>query len=72
MLWSLCLNFCHERPADHASGLLCNEKEHVLALVHVLDLAQVYRLLELGKREGLPKDKLLLILVELRLLNCRQ
>ena len=70
MLWSLCLNFCHERPADHASGLLCNEKEHVLALVHVLDLAQIDGLLKLGQGEGLSEYELLLLLVELRLLNC--
>ena len=69
ILRPLCFNFCHQRATYHASRLLGNEEEHVARLVHVLHLAQIYRLLQLSQSKCLAQDKLLLLFVELRLLD---
>ena len=69
ILGPLCFNFCHQRATYHASGLLGNEEEHVARLVHILNLAQVYRLLQLGQSKRLAQDKLLLLFVKLGLLD---
>ena len=45
-LRALSLNFLHQRAAHHACWLFSDEEEHILRLVHVLDLAKINRLLQ--------------------------
>ena len=66
------LDLLHEGAADHAGWFFGDEEEHVRRLVHVLNLAHVYRLLQIRQRQRLPQNVLLLLFVELALLHSRE
>lgn len=72
VLWSLCLNFGHKGATNHTCGLLGDEEKHVCRLVHIFNLAHINRLLKFRQCKSLSQDKLLLLFVKLRLLNCCQ
>ena len=72
MLGPFFFNSVHQRATDHASGLLGNEEEHILWLVHEFNLAQIDRFLHFGQSKGLAHNELLFLFVKFGLLDSCQ
>ena len=66
---TLRFDFLDERSADVAGRFFGDKEEHVCRLVHVLNLAHIYRLLQISQGQCLLQNELLLVFVKLGLLN---
>lgn len=69
LVGALSYNLLHEGSTNEAGRLLRDEEVHIVRLIHVLDLAKVDGLRQVGERESLPDDKSFLRFVELGLLD---
>ena len=66
---TLRFDFLDKRSADVAGRFFGDKEEHVCGLVHVLNLAHIYRLLQISQGQCLLQNELLLVFVKLGLLD---